>query len=503
MQNPDSFGLASPLLGIDLKAEEVLERILGQHESITLNQRPEHATGHESYEVHYQGLPIFRGFLQLYRLDGKIRGLTLRVPTDIRDFGTYKTEHQLGLTDGAIWFPTEEGLTAAIQSYQISDSGLPVLVVTDLGGQLLHQETMRFHTDVTKALIYPTNLPTAQTSEVELQGLTDRNYLRGPEFQIYGATKSSPRAFPDFFGYKFDPVDQAMFFDQAQTYYNSSLVMNFFRRMGFEHAGELVEIYTNAPLMNNAQYIPSFGSNPSRIELGTGDKVSLWNLSRDRDVIAHEFSHHIIYRHIRATRGEAGILHEGFADYFTYAISGDRFLGETIVPGRSWLRSANVTETTQDALPANMTIHQHGSYWSGLLWVLRGDLGDTYFDQVVYNSLQFLSPNPTIAEALQGLAFADTEATPHEDPNLMGPNFCHIVSRAEKMGFMQHLAHWNSQTCVNQSKPRPKVNSAGAKDHGMLACGAIHPSGTPFGLMVLLFLPLGIFFFRASKNHEH
>lgn len=75
----------------------------------------------------------------------------------------------------------------------------------------------------------------------------------------------------------------------------------------------------------------------------------LTNLPVDADVIGHEFGHHIIYQTITSVSGESLILHEGLADYFTFAHTKDDSLGESICPAGSlacWtkgqcLRTAN------------------------------------------------------------------------------------------------------------------------------------------------------------------
>ncbi|MEN9826420.1 MAG: hypothetical protein RI953_2165, partial [Pseudomonadota bacterium] len=86
---------------------------------------------------------------------------------------------------------------------------------------------------------------------------------------------------------------------------------------------------------DNAQYLwaGNTGRGSPEILIGYGGYVSgqsncykLRDLGKDMDVIMHEFGHHIVFRGLSNAKSQSVALHEGFADYFTYAISGNNRL---------------------------------------------------------------------------------------------------------------------------------------------------------------------------------
>lgn len=169
--------------------------------------------------------------------------------------------------------------------------------------------------------------------------------------------------------------------------------------------------------LDNAQYLPAgitgVEVNPE-ILIGTGWEQTqdgaaraLQYLGRDADVSMHEFGHHIVYRSIKETSDQSGAMHEGFADYFAYAVTGNNKLAETILRGTSPLREGNLTGSVQNYLSSPP--HKAGQFWSSALWEVRESLGTwkdgiAKADRIIWDSIDFLRRNADYYEAIAAIA---------------------------------------------------------------------------------------------------
>lgn len=172
--------------------------------------------------------------------------------------------------------------------------------------------------------------------------------------------------------------------------------------------------------LDNAVYLPagSSGGNAPEILIGTGWEASMTGtppralryIGKDSDVSMHEFGHHIVFRTINQIKGQALGMHEGFADYFTYAITGNNLLAESVVAGAPSLRAGDREGTLADYPPTSATPpHTAGEFWSTVLWDIRGSLGSwqgnfAKFDKIVYHALDLMQPNETYYGAINALA---------------------------------------------------------------------------------------------------
>lgn len=170
-------------------------------------------------------------------------------------------------------------------------------------------------------------------------------------------------------------------------------------------------------ILDNAQYLPSgaTGEGKPEILIGTGweedqgEPRTLRYLGKDADVTMHEFGHHVVYRSIKETSSESGAMHEGFSDYFAYAITGNNKLAETIVRGDSPLREGSLNGTV--ARYIGVSPHKAGQFWSSALWEVRVALGTSAnglykADRIVWDSIDFLKFNADYYEAIAGMAKA-------------------------------------------------------------------------------------------------
>jgi len=105
--------------------------------------------------------------------------------------------------------------------------------------------------------------------------------------------------------------------------------------------------------------------------------------------------------------GEAGAIDEGVADYFSASLSDDPIVGEFIVAkmNRPWLRNLTEMHHYPEEIVGN--VHEDGKIWGCSLWSLHERLGAATADQLVLNSLYYLSPDATFLHGLNALLLAD------------------------------------------------------------------------------------------------
>ena len=131
----------------------------------------------------------------------------------------------------------------------------------------------------------------------------------------------------------------------------------------------------------------------------------------DFDIVAHELSHHVIYKTLLANNPQSLAIHEGLADFFTYAETGDRCLAESLcaqgqpncyLPGQC-LRSTDIDAR----LEYRNDPHQQGQIISAMLWGLRDDWGYSRSEvtQLVYEALEILPPHAGYYELGQALLY--------------------------------------------------------------------------------------------------
>lgn len=176
---------------------------------------------------------------------------------------------------------------------------------------------------------------------------------------------------------------------------------------------------------DNAQYLwsgPTGRGNPE-ILIGYGGYNStscgtLKELGKDMDVVMHEFGHHVVFRGLSNSKQQSVALHEGLADYFTYAVSGNNLLAENSYPGRASLRQGNIQPGTTftrfkprpgggylGVLDYLSAPHSIGEFWSGILWELRTTLGrnsaGSYkMDKIVWDSIDLIKSDGGLNEGV-------------------------------------------------------------------------------------------------------
>jgi hypothetical protein len=263
---------------------------------------------------------------------------------------------------------------------------------------------------------------------------------------------------------------------------------------------------------NNALFMPAEGGSVEfpTIFVGDGDGQVLQNLGKDGDVVSHELSHHVIYKYLKETKGESLILHEGLADFFVFARTGDACLGESICPvggAICWesacLRTAKNDLVYGSPIYSNSAPHQKGQLISGYLWdmVIDKSIPVTDLEKMVLRAIDFLVDDSGIEHFLLALFNADAD--------LFASKYHQVL---KDHGATRGLTEFMGQVGTPGSTPLPK-DVAVDQGNGVLpekksstksessksildeACGVISAdmnSARKLGLLLFFLLPIAM-----------
>jgi hypothetical protein len=276
-------------------------------------------------------------------------------------------------------------------------------------------------------------------------------------------------------------------FNQVQVYFNLTKIKNWFKDTFSFRDDYKLEVAVDTLVYGEAQnaaYEPSVDSNRGNLLFGPGG-AALTNLSRDFDIASHEFSHHVIWQTIDSKRGDALIIHEGYADYFTYAATDDPYLGESSALYRDYIRSAVAPRSTRyDDPMLSPHSHDRGEVLSSLLWEIRQDIGPS-FDQVIYRSLAYLNGHSELSDVMLGLIQADRDINPMAVDathyGLHGTNKCSMIQSMIVKGFASKLSDLNTDGCdlnipdetLNNEPPHKNSMSARGNSSNETFCGTL------------------------------
>ncbi len=267
---------------------------------------------------------------------------------------------------------------------------VPVWIMYGEADQLLYKamvsddrayyfEPQFFHAEGT-AKTYSTNKKTGTLETYALTDLSGNGYLEGTSFYT-SIANSKARAYSESLNFSFNPGTSE--FDELSIFTNASRTLEWFKSIGYTNFGtKRLKLVVHASIggtPNNALYQP--GVDGPTISVGDGDGEQLRDMATDSDVVSHEFGHHVVFSALTSVQGESLDMHEGLADFFTFAKTGDPCLAESICPegkstagcvayqGQLCLRSAANTYTL-DTL-GNLDSHRRGQFISGMLWDMR------------------------------------------------------------------------------------------------------------------------------------
>jgi len=203
-------------------------------------------------------------------------------------------------------------------------------------------------------------------------------------------------------------------FDEAQMYYAVERTYAYFRGLefrGFTTKGRGGKITANVHVgtkYSNAYYSPGTG----QIYFGDGSypPTGLNDLSKEVDVVAHEFTHALIDEYRPGINGIDGMaLHEGTADYFACSLTNDSVLGEYVLPGPGGIRDANNTDKYPGPPPAPpLESHERGKSWAGACWSLRKELGQEVADYLIFGSVLLWPITPSFKNAKDCILSVDS-----------------------------------------------------------------------------------------------
>ena len=361
-----------------------------------------------------------------------------------------------------------------------------------------------------------------ETFDVELSGT---GYLENDELKTdtnsnhRNKTSGIPRAFSDSNEFIFNPDGAS--FAEASVFAHAYNMLAYFKDLGFKYSeSNPMKLVVHALFdgeKNNAQYDPpsSVLDKHPTISVGSGDGKILQNLPFDGDVIKHEFTHHVVTQTLKDVIGEALILHEGLADYFTFASTNDACLGESICPDnsglcivkpeqenpdkKSCLRTGEIELKYNDSRYRKYGFHTKGQLVSGFLWDLRSELTDEVFTPIAYKALSYLVRDSGFKDFLISLLLADLSLNDAK-------NACLIYQRALERSFDEFLVDVNCETpdawkapVYDPSSPvvtgTPETNDdddSGGKS-GLFGCGVLGGltvAGASIGwLLIMFFFP--------------
>jgi hypothetical protein len=330
-----------------------------------------------------------------------------------------------------------------------SDGILRKILMSSLDGRILSEDELDFDL----ASVYENGPQDSGLISVELKNLDDTGLLDGTFFSVFAPGDTDARAQATGQNFEFSPEVKAAEFDQVQSYFGASRARDWFvESFDFNDGDAKIAIRVHDVSfgrVNNASYEPDTGAG-AQIRLGAGDGENLRNISRDGDVIAHEFSHHIIYRRLTTSRGESGLIHEGYSDYFAYAMRNDPYLAETVKVGAPYLRTAALDSAFRfDDPELKWPAHERAQFVSAVLWAVR-ELVGTDMDAVVYHSIDYLSANSGLHDAFLGLLAADLDLYPDvegDNKEKSGLHKCEILAAATERGFSIFLDGIDGDSC--------------------------------------------------------
>ena len=269
--------------------------------------------------------------------------------------------------------------------------------------------------------------------EVDSSGTLTNNYFETNPVDKQRVTSNDNK-------FQFSPDSND--FAEASVFAHANAHFDYMKGRGYKWEGEgpiELKIFGSSIDDNNAYYEPSEStiSGKPRITIGKGDGSALQNLMLDRDVVSHEFGHHVVFRAIKSTFGESLVLHEGLADFFAFAGAKEACLGESICPDgseycvvpRQCLRSGETDLTYGSGAYNSVQEHLQSQVISGMLWDIAsvGSMNVDTLASVVNKALDYMVSNSGLTDFILALMLADHDIND-------GVNSCILLDAANNRG---------------------------------------------------------------------
>ncbi len=246
---------------------------------------------------------------------------------------------------------------------------------------------------------------------VTLRDLDGSGYLTGP---YVATTPTANRAYepldpPSGLSFKYDREDDR--FEEVMAYYHIDSYQRYIQQLGFDNVCNLQTLVNvNSTTQDNSFYSPMTGT----IMLGSGGVDD----GEDADIIVHEYGHAIQTNVISDSFGaspEASSIAEGISDYlpasyFAHFGYTPTYIGEWDATSYTSWRPAYLRRVdTTKRYPDDMTGEEHddGEIYSSALWHVRASVGQTVADQLVIESMFYMSADASFLEGRGAMMLAD------------------------------------------------------------------------------------------------
>lgn len=321
-------------------------------------------------------------------------------------------------SQACLW--SENGQLYPVWVWEVEADRLKYIVVADELRSFKFQ-AKHFHA-TGKARIYPHNILDPALQDFTLRDMKENNggYLENKYFVTQVESPFSYATKTDLDFTAFGPTSEG-FFEEISLFTNANRALEWLETMGYKNFGTApIRLAVHAEFQgdtNNALYQP--GTNFDVIYVGDGDGTVLQNLATDADVVGHELGHHVVYHTVTEIAGESLVLHEGLADYFNFARTGNACLGESICPDTAYgnkicyvpktcLRTGdNALKYGGADLPREA--HQKSQFISGMLWDLYAKDGIALEDvtHMVLKAIDLLVEDSGYQHFVVGMMLAD------------------------------------------------------------------------------------------------
>lgn len=365
---------------------------------------------HDSYRLYKHGLPVFNRTGRLHRRDDRVFAQTgkLGIPPLAVEPASISAREAIDRALATVpgrgqraparsergWLATSNGTLPIWQTtLAIADPLATWLVRVDArDGAVLSSHNL-IRTATGSGSVYAENAVTSPVPEATpLLDLDGSGFLQGRVTRVFDVRQIEAYR-PDLF---FDFAESDSRFVQTSVYRGLTDAARYAEAHGLSLLNEHVLAFTNLSMgangeeFNNAFYDPFFPI----FGFGNGDGTLTANLGTDIDVAIHEMGHHLFAELVDPTGSSslasAAAINEGFADSLAAFVNDDPEIGESILPGRPFLRSvANSAVWPQDS---NRDPHLEGLIYSGLNWDLRNSFGNDEAARIVIAGLPFLDP---------------------------------------------------------------------------------------------------------------
>lgn len=339
-----------------------------------------------------------------------------------------------------------DGSAVQAEALWVSLGERPFYFVVD-DQQIYASGALELHATSGQATIYDQNPQQGNLVAVPLTGLDGSGYLNSERFVSVIKTSVPEEAVKsEELNFSFD-VDSNGFIETS-VFANAELMGDWFLTMGSKEIGCIqIELhpFTDRFGSDNALYQPEWLTSSKHPQIHIyDDGPKLKNLRLDFDVVAHELGHHIVSRSLTAIDDLTTVtIHEGLADFFVFAKTGNGCLAESICRegnevcqvDSSCLRSAELNLKYSDFIESPHFDSQVISKW---LYGMTATLGRDNVGRTVVASIKYMSSKGTYKGLIKGVMAADRELNG-------GANACAYYDSFAALGFADLIASVNCQ----------------------------------------------------------